>query len=594
MAQDRGRTLRIWLFPLSILLVITLTVFWAAFAIDAHGDLGHLALIFRPNPASAEATIQNSGQVLSGVLGIAITVVAIVVELAANRYTHRITELFVHEPVNFIVMGYFVVSALVSLLNGLLFDVHDGGVGSFIPYAGVMVSNAMLGFSLLILLPYFAFVFDFLGPIQILDRIRETTMRVVSRTTPSTIDAAHAEAIRGIEQLADVGLNAMEHKDKGVSMASVDALRQMVIDYETMRQSLPEAWFRVDGELAHNPDFVSMSSTVLDAVTGRRIWFEMKVLRKYQTIYNEALNKMRDINYVIAINTRLIAEAALEHGHDELFDLSLKFFNTYLRATLNARDVRTAYNVLHQYRLLADRALAYDDGRRAIEIAKYFKYYGLLAFNMNLPFILETAAYDLCALNERAFDAASPASRELLKIFLQVDKESESAAQENSLRGVRKAQVKLATYYLVRGDEALARFVFRDMEHEQVARLASIRDELLHVTSSEFWEISDRGENFDYLAPDRKKMMLKFFGWFPSLAAPRGSALPDDLRDSEPASIPMAPAQVAQTSNPPVAEVLPTSAADPRSEPPPPLEELARQLEAEEQRAASAPVAPKA
>jgi hypothetical protein len=29
------------------------------------------------------------------VFGIAITVVAIVVELAANRYTHRITELFV-------------------------------------------------------------------------------------------------------------------------------------------------------------------------------------------------------------------------------------------------------------------------------------------------------------------------------------------------------------------------------------------------------------------------------------------------------------------------------------------------------------------
>jgi replicative DNA helicase len=32
-----------------------------------------------------------------------------------------------------------------------------------------------------------------------------------------------------------------------------------------------------------------------------------------------------------------------------------------------------------------------------------------------------------------------------------------------SLKGVRKAQVKLATWYLLHGDEASAREVFRDM-----------------------------------------------------------------------------------------------------------------------------------
>ena len=162
---------------------------------------------------------------------------------------------------------------------------------------------------------------------------------------------------------------------------------------------------------------MSMSAGVLDAVTSRRIWFEMKILRKYQTLYNEALNKMRDINYLIAINTRHIAEAALRAENDELFDLIVKFFNTYLRATVNARDVRTAYNVLNQYRLLAESALEYGNGERAVEIARYFKYYGLVSFNAKLPFILETVAYDLCSLNEMAFDLKSPATDELLKLF---------------------------------------------------------------------------------------------------------------------------------------------------------------------------------
>ena len=83
----------------------------------------------------------------------------------------------------------------------------------------------------------------------------------------------------------------------------------------------------------------------------------MKILRKYQTLYNEALNKMRDINYLIAINTRHIAEAALNAHNKELFDVVVKFFNTYLRATINANDIRTSYNILHQYRQLGELVL---------------------------------------------------------------------------------------------------------------------------------------------------------------------------------------------------------------------------------------------
>ena len=104
--------------------------------------------------------------------------------------------------------------------------------------------------------------------------------------------------------------------------------------------------------------------------------------------------------------------------------------------------------------------------------------------------------------------------QELLEIFLQVDRESDSEVQETSLRGVRKAQVKLATFYLMAHEEKLARQVFQDMAGERAERLASIRDELMGIRSAEFWEISDRGVNFDYLSPERKEKMLEFFGWF--------------------------------------------------------------------------------
>jgi uncharacterized membrane protein len=511
-----------------------LVVFVFTYFVDASGDAdpAHaLDLFFDPNPESAAATLSNAGEIVAAVLAIAITVVAIVVELAANRYTHRITELFVSTPINFFVMGFFVVTALQSLWVTLIFDYDAETKTGFVPHVGITVSMVMLAACLLILLPYFGFVFAFLNPIQIVQRIRRQTLAVVAKGTGTNVERKQREAVRGIEQIADVGLNAMENKDKGVSMASADALHSMVVDYLDVRGSMAEPWFRVEGELAHNPDFVSMSEDVLADVSRRRIWFEMKVLRQYQTIYNEALNRMRDINYLIAINTRRIAEEAIRRDHEELVDLVLKFFNTYLRATINARDVRTAYNVLNQYRLLAESALAYKRGTRAIEIARYFKYYGLTAYGGALPFILETVAYDLCTLNEIAFDSKTPALKQLLRIFLEVDKESESEVQEASLRGVRKAQVKLATYYLLHGDEKLAREVYRDMKDEDENRLASIRDELLSVRSQEFWEISDRGVNFDYLSPDRKAKMLEFFDWFGDMIPPRESRLP--MRTSE-------------------------------------------------------------
>ncbi|MEM1413977.1 MAG: DUF2254 family protein [Myxococcota bacterium] len=537
MDDDTRSSLRIWLLPLLILLSGALAVFVFTFLVDSEGQVTRLRLLYEPNPMAAANTISSAGEVVAAVLGIAITVVAIIVELASNRYTHRVTELFISEPINFFVMGFFVITALQAVFVTITFDVEtveEAGqvihaASGFVPYLSLTVALAMLALCLLVLLPYFAFVFEFLSPIQIVDRIRRYSLRAITRrATEANVRQRQLEAIRGVEQLADVGLNAMENKDKGVSMASVDALRAMATDYQDIRDGLGSAWFRIEGELAHNPDFVSMSPDVLSAVTRRRIWFEMKVLRKYQTLYNEALNKMRDINYLIAINTRLIAEHALDRGNDELFELVVKFYNTFLRSTVNARDVRTAYNVLNQYRILAERCLDVDKGRPSVEIARYFKYYGLVSFHAKLPFILETVAYDLCALNELAHDQGSPVQRELLRIFLQVDKESESAIQEVSLRGVRKAQCKLATHYLVTGAEHLAREIYRDMETERHDRLASIRDELLGVQSAEFWEISDRGVNFDYLSPARKRELLTFFSWFEDLPEPSLSILPTD------------------------------------------------------------------
>lgn len=529
---ERKVPLRVWLYPFLFLLGASVVFFFGAYLLDARRlpkAPSFVTMLTHYEGAAVADLLRDVSQLVTALLGVAISVVAIIVELAANRYTHKITELFFRSAVNFAVMGFFVVAAIDSIWVSFTF--REG----FSPVWGTLVSMVLMTLSMLLLLPYFAFVFDFLNPLNIVARIRTETLSIV-RDAPSTIATARqsAESVQqhaadGTEQLCDVVLNAMANHDGAIAVASVNALGDLGQDYLEVKGALPLDWFVITEAVAQNPDFVSMSPEVLESVGRERDWFEFKLLRQFQTIYQGGLGGSRELCYVVAIKTRELAESAMDRGEPRVVSLCIKFFNTFLRSTVNSRDVRTAYNVLHQYRLLGDAALQRNQGRFAVEVARYFKYYGQLAFNVDLGFILETSAYDLCTLNEIAFNLKSPERPELLRIFLQVDKEGDGGTREASLKGVRKAQVKLATWYLLHGDEPSAREVFRDMRYESPARLASIRDEILAVASPDFWEVTDRGTNFDYIPAARKRRLVEFFGWFgDTIPPPRLGLVPDD------------------------------------------------------------------
>jgi hypothetical protein len=229
-----------------------------------------------------------------------------------------------------------------------------------------------------------------------------------------------------------------------------------------------------------------------------------------------ALINLRDVAHVCAIDTRYVGEKAIAVNDPEALTVAVKFFNSYLRAALNARDVRTCYNVLHQYRALTEGLLKAGWHDRVADIAEYIKYYAHISFRMQLPFVTETCGYDLSTLCELAHALRSPALGRMIETFLEVDQPpSDEEAQETGLRGVRKAQIKLATYFLVNNAEPLARRIWEDMHAERPERLRSIREELLRVASEDFWEVIDRGTNFDYLTPERKTALNTFFSWFP-------------------------------------------------------------------------------
>jgi len=536
MVSDRNRWRRTLLGTLALLASLSVMLFGGFWLVDffvlhhpASGD-GPMTRLLDFDPDTLQNALGSLAQIIAAVLGIAITVVSIVVQLAATRYTSRVADMFFRDKTNLAVMGFFVVSCIDAVWVSLAVS------RTYVPTATVVATVMIVTASLLALIPYFAYVFDFLDPEKVIDRIGQQTLRTALHEA-GRAGARQGQTVTSMEQLADIAVNALSQKDKVIASDAIRALREVLVKYLPEKQRLPAAWFEIGRALRDNPDFVALAAGSLDDMARDRTWLEWKGLRQLRTVFTEAQNGLPEMAHVVAIETRYVGEAALEARDGNVAALAVKFMNTYLRAAVNARDVRTAYNVLNQYRQLAEATLRAGDGpslERLVEISLHFKYYAQLAQRQGLGFVAETAAYDLSALCELACEGSSPVHDRLLATLLDIDKEAEDVTQERALRGIRKAQAKLAAYYLLRRMTEPAQRIFADMALETAERLRSIRDELLSITTKDFWEVTDRGTNFDYVDEPRKARLREFFGWFPALGEGGRAA----LSPSEPAESP--------------------------------------------------------
>jgi hypothetical protein len=345
----------------------------------------------------------------------------------------------------------------------------------------------------------------------------------------------------------DGALSSLKKKNKSITSEILDAFCSFVMQYTAIKKHAPPVWFDVPLWIRQSPDFLILNDEGIKDLVDRQLWVEWKVLRQYQNLFVEAIKFYKEMCYHICINTRIIAETAANHGQFHTVDLCIKFFNTYLRMAINLNDVRVMYNTLFQYRQLAELLLDRDRGSskeltaRALKIAKFIRYYGFIAFQKDLFFLVETVAQDLRIICETAI-RSSTATRtggggagragwnpsraifgnvhdKLLATFLSL---GDFTASSGAKRGVVRAQVILATFYITEDQFVHARKIFRQLDKEENKQLLlSIREELSMATTKEFWEVSERGANFAYLEPKLRSHLFRFFGWFPWAAGGR-------------------------------------------------------------------------
>ncbi len=523
-SQSSPPVLRHWIAPVFTVAAAALVFFVAFYALDymltggtllSAGGLWAQYTAFSPDLVSD--ALPALGMTLVAALGIVLTVVAIIVQLSSDRYT-GVALMFLRDPVNVGVMSCYIIASLLAVWLSVTLRVD------FVPRVLLLLVIGMTSVGLAVMLPYFAYVFWFLEPGNIIDRLRLHTSRLNRRGLATRsrreVDLLQGRVLTQMEEITDIANNSIDGRDKIVAGHAVDALRDFLIDYIEKKPQEDRPWYDIGRQLRENPNFVAMDKDLMRELEERRLWVEWKTLRQYLGVYNEALESMQEINSVVTIDTRYIGETAAAKGEAELVRMVFRFMNSYLRSAINHGSVRTAYNVLHQYRMMLENLLQLGHDGLACEGVAFIKYYGHVAFEADLDFVTETAAHDIAELCQFSHRHGSAAEPRILRQLLDLDAEEPTRGynQLRGLKGVRKAQAKLAVYYISVGAEANAYMIAADMRDDSPELRQSIRDDLARAESPHFWEIVDRGTNFEYLPENERVQLDVFFSWLASPA----------------------------------------------------------------------------
>ncbi len=199
------------------------------------------------------SNLGSFAEVITGVLGIAITVVTIIVELAATRYTPKISDLFIRNPVNISVLSFYVITCLFSIW----FAVFDTAIGSSLI---AVIAWGYLGFvtlSFVSILPYFYYVFNFLHPENIINHLERHACKFLyqAQKKPARMHALKGRFFQTIEQISDIGVNSIATMDRSLGLACVASLKRILISYFPIKLCFQSDWFSVQ-EVNFPPDFL--------------------------------------------------------------------------------------------------------------------------------------------------------------------------------------------------------------------------------------------------------------------------------------------------------------------------------------------------
>ncbi len=130
----------------------------------------------------------------------------------------------------------------------------------------------------------------------------------------------------------------------------------------------------------------------------------------------------------------------------------------------------------------------------------HLRFYAEFARGQGMPFVYERVSYELAELAERAHQRDAAPAGALLDALLSLDGAECST-------GLVKSRALLAGYFQECGATAQFERVTHSLRVVPGPTLERARQEILSVRDRAFWELNERGVDFDYVEPVRREQV---------------------------------------------------------------------------------------
>ena len=437
---------------------------------------------------------------LNQLLAVVFLTVAVAVPLTANMCSVKFLDFFIRDPVNAGVLGVAVFAAFENTWAAYL--LREG----FVPTIELHIAFGLLLLGYATLLPYLYYVFRFLHPNTLLRRLGHQIEDALSSAQrhPDRLARERSRVAEALEHVANVAIRSVDRSDRSTAIESVATLERLARTYWGVKERLPAAWFQAEPQL-----FPAFASEAVEDFTATRSWVEMKLFTQLRSIMGVAVPRTHDLGSRVAKTLRRLGLEPQASEDQALREAVTEFFNTFVRMALVARDPRSVFIVLGQYRRFAETLNGRYPGP-VLEIAFYFAYYGKIARDAGLGFVAEAVAHDLARLVRHAWETEAPNRHKLLERFLQFD-----AGARPPLAGVKKAQAILASYFLLVGQTEPVKLIRESLTGLPPDLVETLRDDLLHVRREKYWEVNERRMNVDYVPAEQREVLRQFFEELP-------------------------------------------------------------------------------
>jgi hypothetical protein len=477
------------------LFFITLMVFWLEAAWDfshaidpATGEAVRLSKL-RATPAMVRALASSFAGAYNTLIALLLTFISLAIPITANLYTPKLIEIFIRDRINLFVLCACAILAAHNLFAfSLSFDQWTGQL----PFT-IAVAGAIVGW--LLLLPYYFYVVSFIDPLTIIHSLSLELDAAAAHKYSVVVSRQRVN--QKIANLGSVLLRAADRADRDVTFDAIKT-HVLVARVRDVKLRMPAEFFKVSNDL-----LVGLSGDATDILSEARIWIEHRIAIQLVLAFKSVLGKMPDGVSAMAQAVKNAAHEEACRRNDAVFDLLVRVLNCFTREAIKKKENASVFNVVYSYKALVRRLLS-DRPEHVPRLVRYLRFYAEYARVQGLPFIYELVSYELGELTERAYERKAAPARELLDAVLAFGGVEQSA-------GLVKSRAILAGYFLEHGLAQELELVEASLRDVTLAVLEKAKRGILSVQDRVFWELNDRGLNFDFVEPQRRTRVTEVF-----------------------------------------------------------------------------------